>query len=46
MDDHGHAEYIGDPIDPSDRALMAQAELAIGHCPEQALSWETAPVEY
>ena len=39
MDDHGHAEFIGAAIDPSDTALYERADRAVQSCPEEALSW-------
>jgi ferredoxin len=38
-DDDGHAEFVGEPIDPAD-ANDGLGTLAIRSCPEQALSWE------
>jgi ferredoxin len=42
MDDHGHSEFYGAPIDPTDVELVALAERAIQSCPEEALSWADA----
>jgi ferredoxin len=40
IDDHGHAGFVGDGIDPADEKLMERANRAVRSCPEDALSWE------
>ncbi|MEA2251595.1 MAG: 4Fe-4S single cluster domain [Solirubrobacteraceae bacterium] len=39
-DDHGHAEFFGDPVDPGDAERVTRGDAAINRCPEQALSWQ------
>lgn len=38
IDDDGHAAYVGGDIERGDAA----GDIAIGSCPEQALSWDDA----
>jgi ferredoxin len=38
FDDEGHAEFIGDPIDPSDEKASRKADAIVASCPEEALS--------
>ena len=38
-DDHGHAAWIGEPIDESDEKAIKAGEMVIAECPESALSW-------
>jgi ferredoxin len=40
MDDDGHSEFFASPIDPADEESIEAGELAIGTCPELALSWD------
>jgi ferredoxin len=42
FDDHGHSQFIGSPIDPSDAELFNRADRAVQSCPEEALSWKDA----
>jgi ferredoxin len=40
IDDHGHSEFLGPPIDITNAALFERAERAVQSCPEEALSWD------
>jgi ferredoxin len=42
FDDHGHAAWIGEPIDQADKKGVALGDRVILECPESALSWSTA----
>lgn len=37
-DEHGRAQFVGEPIDPEDATRMEDADRAIQACPESALS--------
>jgi ferredoxin len=38
FDDEGHAEWIGDPIDPDDEKGAQLLDRIVASCPEEALS--------
>jgi ferredoxin len=40
FDDDGHAEFFAPRIEPDDAERIELGEIAIGTCPELALSWE------